>query len=117
MIDHFNLPVSDMAASRVFYDAVLGTLGVSVLIEEDGALGYGAERWAFGLVADPVGAALHVGFRAQDKAAVDAFYRAGLSAGGRCNGAPGERAQYGAGYYACYLRDPDGHNVEAVFRG
>jgi len=117
MIDHFNLPVSDLAASSVFYDAVLGALGVSVLIEEDGALGYGADRWAFGLVADPVGAPLHVAFRAASHAEVDAFYSAGRAAGRLCNGAPGLRDIYGPDYYACYLRDPDGHNVEAVFRG
>lgn len=117
MIDHFNLPVSDMTASRSFYDAVLGALGVGVLVEDGGAVGYGADRWAFGLVPDPLGASLHVGFRAESRAAVDAFYDAGLAAGGTSNGAPGLREQYGSGYYACYLHDPDGHNVEAVFRG
>jgi len=116
MIDHFNLPVRDMTASRAFYDAVLGALGVAVLIEDGDAVGYGADRWAFGLVPDPVATPLHVGFRAESRAEVEAFHRAGLAAGGRCNGAPGLRAVYGEGYYACYLHDPDGHNVEAVFR-
>jgi len=117
MIDHFNLPVRDMGASRAFYDAVLGALGVGVLIEDGEAVGYGVDRWAFGLVPDPVSAPLHVAFRAESRAAVDAFHHAGLAAGGRCNGAPGLRPEYGGGYYACYLHDPDGHNVEAVIRG
>ena len=117
MIDHFNLPVRDIDAARVFYDAVLGALGVGVLAEDGDAVGYGSDRWAFGLVPDAGGTPLHVGFRAGSRAAVEAFYGAGLASGGRCNGAPGLRADYGDGYYACYLHDPDGHNVEAVFRG
>ncbi len=116
MIDHFNLPVSDMAAARRFYDAVLGVLGVGVLMEDGDAVGYGAGRWDFGLVPDPIGAPLHLAFTAPSRAAVDQFHEEGLRAGGTCNGAPGLREEYGAGYYACYLRDPDGHNIEAVVR-
>jgi catechol 2,3-dioxygenase-like lactoylglutathione lyase family enzyme len=59
----------------------------------------------------------HLAFQARDRAAVDEFYKAGLASGGRDNGAPGERAQYHPGYYAAFLLDPDGNNIEAVYHG
>lgn len=118
MIDHFNLPVRDLVAARAFYDRVLATLGKGVLATEDGAVGYGTRSWQFGLeqVAAPI-PPLHLAFQAASRAQVDAFYEAACAAGATCNGAPGERPQYGAEYYACFVLDPDGHNTEAVFRG
>lgn len=118
MIDHMNLPVSDPAAARRFYDKVLGALGVARVAEDGDAVGYGTDRWAFGLVPatgriEP----LHVAFKAQSQASVDAFFEAAVSSGGISNGAPGLRAEYGEGYYACFIIDPDGHNIEAVHRG
>lgn len=103
--------------SRAFYDAVLSAFGWAAIIEDGDAIGYGSDTWVFGLVpargtVDP----LHFAFKAQSRNQVDAFYTSGIDAGGTCNGAPGLRPQYGPGYYAAFLTDPDGHNIEAVFR-
>lgn len=118
MIDHFNLPVADVAVSRRFFDALLAALGVGVIAEDRDAVGYGANAWEFGLVpAEGVPEPMHLAFKAGSQAQVDAFFQAGLDAGAKNNGAPGARPEYGDGYYACYLIDPDGHNIEAVFRG
>lgn len=117
MIDHVNLPVSDLARARVFYDAILASFGVGVLVAEDEVIGYGAEHWAFGIEATEAPfAPLHLAFRAPSNAHVRAFYAAALANGGQDNGAPGPRPEYGASYYAAFIRDPDGHNIEAVCR-
>ncbi len=118
MIDHFNLPVANVDASRAFYDRVLGQLGFGVIAEDGDAVGYGTDAWSFGLV--PSGGQvepIHLAFQAKTREQVDAFFASGLANGGQDNGAPGERPEYGAAYYACFLIDPDGHNVEAVMRG
>ena len=121
-IDHLTLFVRDMAASRRFYEAALAPLHASV-IEEPGP----PEGWGPALMIGPPGsedlgispgepsAPVHVAFAAPDRATVDAFHAAALAAGGTDNGAPGLRPHYHAGYYAAYVLDPDGHNVEAVF--
>ena len=112
--------VRDLAASRRFYDAVLGALGVPIGGEGPGFF------WAdelFVSIADTAAAAgeltgrVHLAFQAADKETVERFHRAGLEAGGRDNGAPGLRPHYHAGYYAAFVIDPDGNNVEAVFHG
>jgi catechol 2,3-dioxygenase-like lactoylglutathione lyase family enzyme len=119
LIDHLHLVVRDLAASRRFYDAVLEALDVP--------LGGAGESWfwadeLFVSTADSEAALgqltgrCHLAFQAKDRAMVDAFHRAGLAAGGRDNGAPGERP-YHPGYYAAFLLDPDGNNIEAVFHG
>ncbi|ATD66845.1 glyoxalase [Luteimonas chenhongjianii] len=119
LIDHLQLVVTDLDASRRFYEAVLGALGVP--IGGDGP-GY---FWADELfVSSPDSEAAdgvptgrhHLAFQARDRAMVDAFHAAGLAAGGRDHGAPGERS-YHPGYYAAFLLDPDGNNIEAVFHG
>jgi predicted lactoylglutathione lyase len=118
LIDHFNLPVTDIALSRRFYTPVLRTLGLQFLVEDGSAIGYGKDSWQFGLVAsEPPIPKLHLAFTADSHAKVEAFYRAGLNAGAASNGAPGYRPQYDAEYYAAFLIDPDGHNIEAVCRG
>lgn len=118
MIDHFNLPVSDLKTSLNFYNPVLQTLGLSVLIQEVDVVGFGGEFWAFGIVKEEIPfPQLHVAFRADSPAAVQAFYRAALDAGGRDNGLPGLRPEYGPSYYSAFVYDPDGHNVESVCRG
>jgi len=119
MIDHIQLVVGDLDASRRFYEKVLQTLGIPLGGEGEGYF------WAdelFVSTADSE-AALgqltgrhHLAFQAQDRAMVEAFYKAGLENGGRDNGAPGERP-YHPGYYAAFLIDPDGNNIEAVFHG
>lgn len=119
LIDHVHLVVADLEASRRFYGTVLAALGRSVGGEGDGFF------WAdelFVSSADSPAALgtltgrVHLAFQAADRAAVEAFHRAGLSAGGRDNGAPGMRP-YHPGYYAAFLLDPDGNNIEAVHHG
>jgi catechol 2,3-dioxygenase-like lactoylglutathione lyase family enzyme len=115
LIDHVHLRVSDLAAAKRFYRAALAALGREPTIELDEAIGFD-ELW-IDVADDAVGPSrVHLAFQAEDQDAVKRFYEAGLKAGGRDNGAPGERS-YHPGYYAAFLLDPDGHNVEAVFHG
>ena len=119
LIDHLQLVVRDLPASRKFYGAVLEVLDIP--IGGDGASYFWADE-LFVSSADSE-AALgrltgrhHLAFQARDRAMVEAVYEAGLANGGRDNGAPGERP-YHPGYYAAFLLDPDGNNIEAVFHG
>jgi catechol 2,3-dioxygenase-like lactoylglutathione lyase family enzyme len=114
LVDHVHLRVSNLAASKRFYRAILATLGREPTIEMDDAIGFD-ELWID--AADSAGPShVHLAFQAEDHDAVKRFYDAGLAAGGRDNGKPGER-DYHPGYYACFLLDPDGHNIEAVYHG
>lgn len=117
MIDHFNLPVSDLARSRSFYERILAPLGYGFVMQDDAAVGFGRDSWEFGILATsaPI-QRLHVAFMASDRLAVDAFFAAAITAGGTSNGSPGVRADYSPTYYAAFVIDPDGHNVEAVYR-
>lgn len=119
LIDHIQLVVRDLAASRRFYDAVLGALGIPLGGEAEGYF------WADELFVSSADSRAaqghltgrhHLAFQARDRAAVDAFHKAGLAAGARDNGAPGLRS-YHPGYYAAFLIDPDGNNIEAVHHG
>lgn len=116
MFDHVAINVSDMEASRGFFERALAPLGYEISFASPRWVGMqAAGRNDFGLVRrDPVSPAVHLGFEAPDRATVDAFYEAALAAGGTDNGAPGIRADYGEHYYAAYVIGPDGHNVEAV---
>jgi catechol 2,3-dioxygenase-like lactoylglutathione lyase family enzyme len=119
-LDHLSLPVADVQASRRFYETALAPLGILLAADHGDAFGFGpgGEEDDFWIVpGGPTKPALHLAFPAVDHAAVDAFHRAALAAGGRDNGAPGFRPQYHATYYAAYVLDPDGHNVEAVDHG
>lgn len=117
MIDHFNLPVTDLERSLNFYRAALEPLGLRVLMRDGDAVGFGLAHWQFGIVATkPPLPALHLAFAAASHEEVDRFYVAALAAGGAAHGAPGLRPRYDPAYYAAYIRDPDGHNIEAVCR-
>ncbi len=117
MIDHFNLPVSDLDRSRSFYERVIEPLGVRVLGQDGQAIGFGAASWAFGIIAtSPPFPTLHLAFTAASRADVDGFYAAALFVGARPNGSPGLRPEYDPDYYAAFVLDPDGHNIEAVCR-
>ncbi|MGB0097846.1 MAG: VOC family protein [Solirubrobacteraceae bacterium] len=117
VLDHVGLRVGDIAASRHFYEAALTPLGFAVVMEVPGLLGAG-----FGLPGMPSfwihpGEAfgpLHVAFHAADRGCVDAFFAAAVAAGGSDNGRPGVRSHYHPNYYAAFVIDPDGNNVEAV---
>jgi catechol 2,3-dioxygenase-like lactoylglutathione lyase family enzyme len=118
-VSHVAVNVSDWERARRFYDEVLALFGYRVVYEEEGALAYYADAGGldFGIGRrDPVGGA-HVAFEAEDRAAVDRFHETALAAGGSDNGPPGIRAQYGPGYYAAYVLDPDGNNLEGVHHG
>lgn len=118
LIDHIGLVVRDLAASKAFYGAVFGVLKIPMGTDEN-------DIWADELfigsresneVQGDLTGRIHIAFQAQDRAMVDAFYQAALAHGGRDNGPPGERA-YHPGYYAAFVLDPDGNNIEAVFHG
>ena len=112
-IDHLAIPVRDVATSGRFYEAALAPFGIE-RAEIEGAVGFGPPGSVDFFVAEGEPAALHIAFAAPDRATVDAFHAAALAAGGRDNGAPGLRPRYHAHYYAGYVFDPDGYNVEAV---
>jgi catechol 2,3-dioxygenase-like lactoylglutathione lyase family enzyme len=119
VIDHVTVGVSDLARSRDFYEHALVPLGFSQI----GEWREGDEEIEFGLEEAPnfaistayaTGAPVHVAFAADRREQVDAFHAAAIAAGGRDNGAPGLRPEYSEGYYAAFVIDPDGHNIEAV---
>jgi catechol 2,3-dioxygenase-like lactoylglutathione lyase family enzyme len=122
MIDHVGIPVADYARSKAFYAKALAPLGYVLVMEvqqseEDSpAAGFGAEGkpdfWIGG--EGGLNRRIHIAIAAKDRAAVDAFYRAALVAGGKDNGAPGLRPHYHPNYYGAFVLDPDGHNIEAV---
>lgn len=123
MIDHVDFAVTDLASSRAFYTCALAPLGIRPLVEirrDDGREGTGfgqrdvAQFW-IGKGAATRGR-LHIAFRAETRTAVDAFHVAALAAGATDNGVPGLRRGYGENYYAAFVRDPDGHIIEAVCR-
>ncbi|HEY9066121.1 MAG TPA: VOC family protein [Burkholderiaceae bacterium] len=116
MYDHIGIRVTDLAASQRFYSAALGALGHALNSSGEDYAGYGAGPSTFWLhLSDRAPAkGAHICFAAPDQAAVQRFHAAGLAAGGRDNGAPGPRPEYSEKYYAAFLIDPDGNNVEAV---
>lgn len=116
MVDHIGLRVTDIAASVRFFKAALAPLGHVLASQGDDYAGFGppgAPALWLHLSAER-GRGTHVALRAPDRAAVQRFHAAGLDAGARDNGAPGLRPDYAPNYYAAFLIDPDGHNVEAV---
>jgi catechol 2,3-dioxygenase-like lactoylglutathione lyase family enzyme len=123
MIDHMGIGCSNFAASRRFYDAALAALGMGVAMEVTAEQSGSYNGVGYGKAGKPVfwvgdggarGSGIHVAFVASSRAQVDAFYAAGLTAGGADNGPPGLRPHYHPGYYGAFLLDPDGINVEAV---
>jgi catechol 2,3-dioxygenase-like lactoylglutathione lyase family enzyme len=124
MIDHTGITVSDMARSREFYRQVLAALGYTLRKDFGQAVGFGVAE-GFGRSQDPGGdfwiaqgapmqPRAHIAFSAADHRTVEAFHAAALQAGGSDNGAPGLRPHYHADYYAAFVLDPDGYNIEAV---
>ncbi len=120
LIDHIQLVVQDLQASLNFYTAVLAVLEIPVVTTEEGYF------WADELVISSADSAAaqgdltgrnHLAFQARDRAMVDAFYQAALAHGGGDNGAPGVREHYHPGYYAAFVIDPDGNNIEAAYHG
>ncbi|RTL23918.1 MAG: VOC family protein [Burkholderiales bacterium] len=123
MIDHTGLVVSDFDQSKAFYRQALAPLGYTLLAEFPAAVTGSTDVAGFGEPpkpdfwisrGTPNQPPIHIAFRVGTRAAVDAFHRAALAAGGRDNGAPGLRAHYHPHYYGAFVLDPDGHNIEAV---
>lgn len=118
IIDHFNLPVLDVGASKKLYQPVLATLGIDQMFVDADAVGFGKTTWEFGLVpADGAIQKIHLAFEANTAQMVCDFHDKAVELGMASNGAPGSRPEYGANYYAAYFLDLDGHNIEAVYRG
>ncbi|WP_205699067.1 VOC family protein [Conexibacter sp. SYSU D00693] len=120
MLDHVGLEVSDLARSAAFYDAVFARLGIRRVHSGEHAIAYGRHEARFWIVqrgTPPAPSFGHVAISAAGRAAVEAAHAAGLEHGGSDDGPPGPRPQYGARYYAAYLRDPDGLRVEVVSGG
>ncbi|MDR3417872.1 MAG: VOC family protein [Nevskia sp.] len=125
MLDHIGFSVPDLQRSKAFYQKALAPLGIGVIMEltaeqtgGDAHVGFGDGGKPYFWLGNHTGGALkgrlHVAFAADNRAAVDAFHRAALAAGGSDNGAPGLRPHYHPNYYGAFVLDPDGHNVEAV---
>jgi catechol 2,3-dioxygenase-like lactoylglutathione lyase family enzyme len=119
MFDHVSIGVSNVARTKKFYDAALQPLGYSRLSDGDASLGYGQDGvrlWVSAsdspVPADPA-SGLHFCFAAPTRKSVDAFHKAAIAAGGKDNGKPGLRADYGEAYYAAFVIDPDGYRLEA----
>ena len=117
MYDHIGLKVRQLDASVRFYTAALASLGYELCSRDDSGAGFGPPGepalWLY-LHKGTAGAGTHVAFRAPDHAAIKKFHAAGIKAGGRDNGGAGPRADYSPTYFAAFLIDPDGNNVEAV---
>ncbi|MFZ5466312.1 MAG: VOC family protein [Pseudomonadota bacterium] len=116
MIDHIGISVQDYTRSKTFYQAAMAPLGYELVMEFEDAGGFGVEGqpdfWIEG--GKQTTPRVHVAFRSRDRATVRAFYEAALKAGGQDNGPPGLRVDYHPHYYAAFVIDPDGHNIEAV---
>jgi catechol 2,3-dioxygenase-like lactoylglutathione lyase family enzyme len=116
LFDHVVLPVRDLARSRSFYEAALQPLGVTV-VDNPGGPGFALGDQDLWITEREPAGSLHIAFAAPDRVTVDAFHAAALGAGGVDNGGPGLRPRYHSEYYAAYVLDPDGNNIEAVFHG
>lgn len=118
MFDHIGIKTKDLDASVRFYTAALAGLKYELCSHDASGAGLGPKNapalWLYAMPADGPNSSTHVAFQAASRAAVDAFHKQGLKSGGRDNGAPGLRTDYAPNYYAAFLLDPDGNNVEAV---
>lgn len=112
LLDHVHLRVADLGASRRFYEGALAPLGIPV---RGGEHAFAADELYVSADGEPT-RGMHIAFQAADQETVQRFHEAAIAAGGRDNGAPGER-EYHPGYYAAFVLDPDGTNVEAVYHG
>lgn len=123
MLNHLSLVVSNIATSKKFFTHALKPLGYEVFVDKEETVGFGlkdvpgnSDFWIGQIRPDEkIGGISCVAFNAKSKEAVENFYNEAIAAGGVDNGAPGYRPQYHAGYYAAFVRDPDGYNIEAVF--
>jgi len=113
MLDHVAIPVSDFEASREFYERALKPLGAQTMMEFPGVVLLGTDDGMVAVRQSDQVTPIHIAFRT-DRAGVQAFYDAAMAAGASDNGAPGLRSDYHPNYFAAYVKDPNGHNIEAV---
>lgn len=120
MINHVSVGTNDVQRAKRFYDAVLPVVGITPMAEDEGGLGYGSGTFHFSVQVPidgkpaTVGNGSHIAFAVENRAMVDRFYAAALEHGGSDAGAPGLRPSYDLNYYGAFVRDPDGHKIEAV---
>jgi catechol 2,3-dioxygenase-like lactoylglutathione lyase family enzyme len=116
--DHIGIHVRNLETSLRFYRAALATLGLDVCTQDTATAGLGPKGepalWLYKATKGAAGTGTHIALRASNRTAVDRFHQEGIKAGGRDNGGPGLRIDYSPNYYAAFLIDPDGNNVEAV---
>lgn len=123
LFNHVQIKVKDLGRSRKFYDHAMAALGYKVVLEiNDVVIGYGTSVHDMFEIRQfdensPLSGCVHLAFNASCKEAINAFYHSALANDGKCNGEPGFRPQYEDGYYAAFVIDPDGHNIEAVYSG
>jgi catechol 2,3-dioxygenase-like lactoylglutathione lyase family enzyme len=121
ILSHVSIGTNDFEKATAFYDRALAPLGCTRVMEHPGAVAYGKafpEFWVQTPIDGKpasVGNGFHISFIAPSKEAVDAFFAAAVEAGATDDGAPGPRPDYGPPYYGCFVRDPDGHKIEATF--
>jgi predicted lactoylglutathione lyase len=116
VIAHTSLPVSNFSKSKTFYSAVLKSLGYKSNMEYGEAAGFNdGKNTDFWISKSEIIAPTHLAFEAKSQKEVEAFYSAAIKAGAKDNGAPGYRSEYWPGYFAAFVYDPDGHNIEAVW--
>lgn len=120
LFNHVQIKVKDLRISRKFYDYVMAALGYKVVLEMKDVVGYGLHVHDMFEIRQfdeksPLSEHVHLAFNAPSKKSVNAFYYGALECGGKCNGEPGFRPEYEDGYYAAFIIDPDGHNVEAIY--
>jgi catechol 2,3-dioxygenase-like lactoylglutathione lyase family enzyme len=116
LIDHASIPVRRLAAARKFYVEALGAIGMKINMDVGEAFGMGSKNEKIFWISKSAkaGGEAHFAFRVDHREEVDAFYAAALRAGGEDNGAPGPRPDYGPNYYAAFVYDPEGNNIEVV---
>ena len=122
LFDHVRIKVRDLQRCRAFYTAVMGSLGYGVVLEADSAIGFGENSHDMFEISETavtaaISTATHIAFNANSEDAVRLFHAVALEHGATDNGAPGLRRQYGEGYFAAFVIDLNGHNLEAVFSG
>jgi predicted lactoylglutathione lyase len=121
IFNHVQIKVNNLTESRKFYDELMSSLGYQVVLEiKDSVVGYGTSIHDMFEVrqfdeTSPLSQCIHLAFNARTQESVDTFYHKALANGAKCNGKPGFRPAYGDGYYAAFVIDPDGHNLEAVY--
>jgi len=121
LFNHVQIKVTDLIVSKQFYDAIMKILGYKVVLEiDDTVIGYGTDVHDMFEIRQATEALpsqfVHIAFNTFSMRAVNEFYQLAIGLGAKCNGAPGFRPQYEEGYYAAFVIDPDGHNIEVVYK-